>query len=373
MIAIPLASAAPKATKAQKDLPQLTMVVGVYAAIYANEFIANWEGFFKKAGVQVNIVNGGSQLGPIFISGRSDLDTSGPSAALSFVAQGKPVKVIYANTFGVTEGFVVKADSPVHTALDLCGHSFGSFGVGTALGVAVKLNAYCTAHGRPALNLVTLAAPGGDYVGLVAGGTIDTTYGTPSTVIPYIQQGQVRWVSDLAPGSPIMQQLIPPTVVGNSYFVTADTLNAKRDAIVRFIAGVRMADRWMARHSDKTIATVLYNAVPGFNATPLSTLVTTVKYYRPVWGASRKSEGYIPQSAWAASLAAFGDFGLGLDVSQPQFSYPQAVDMTVWNDATKIVNKLYPKIPTCGAGQQSTRKNPCAPNPPSISSLYTGK
>lgn len=366
--AAPQASAVPKASKTSNGLPTLTVVVGVYVPIYANEFIAEYEGFFRRAGVNVNIVNGGSTLGSVFISGRADIDTSGPSAALSFVARGQDVKVIYANTFGVTEGFVVAANSPVKTSLDMGGLNYGSFGVGTALGAANLLNKYLTSHGKSPMNLKTLAAPGGDFDALVASGSIDTTYSSPSTAIPYIQQGKLRWVSDLRPGSKLMQQLIPPSVIGNSYFVTEDTIKSKRDALVRFIAGVRMADRWLARHNDQTVATVLKNAVPGFNVQDYSAVLQGVHYYRPVWGAP-KQEGYINQASWKSSLSTFANFGLGLDVTQPQYSYANAVDMSLWNAATPIVNKVFPKIPECKKGQKSTKKAPCAPIPPSISSL----
>lgn len=362
------ASAAPQAVQGTKDLPKLTMVIGVYTPIYANEFVAQYEGFFKKAGVNVDIVNGGSQLGPIFISGRADLQTSGPSAALSFVAQGKDVRVIYANTFGVTEGFVVNANSSIHSYADLAGKSYGSFGVATALGAANLLNKYLTTHGKSPMNLKTLAAPGGDFDALVASGVIDTTYSSPSTALPYIAAGKLRWIPDLAPGSKLMQQLIPPTVIGNSYFATEDTIKSNRAAFVAFVAGVRMADRWLARHDDKTVATVLKNAVPGFSTQDFTTVEAGVKYYRPVWGAARQ-EGYISKASWNSSLDIFANFGLGFDDSQPQYSYSQRVDMTLWNAATKVVNKFAPKLPLCKKGQKTTKKTPCVPIPPTISSL----
>ena len=334
------AAAGVRAPARSNALPTLNLGIGQYYSGYTDVFVAEYEGFFKKAGVNVSLTNVGTQLLPYYLAGRVDMMIGGPTSQDAAAVQGKDTRLIYAHEFGQRTGFPVKQDSSAQSAMDLSGGTCAQFGPGLSTGACLSLSQYLQAHGGKALNVIALQTATGDYAAPVAGGTVDTASMSQSIAQPYILAGKLRYLKDLAPGSALMAQLVPPYLVGVGTWVLNDTLNAKHDAFVRYIAGLRMAQRWMAAHSDKTIAYLLANAVQGFNQLPLPTVAGAVTQSRFTW--SLKQGGYVPASNWTKTFALFQGWGFPVDFTQPVFSYSARVDMAPWNAATKIVNKLYP-------------------------------
>jgi ABC-type nitrate/sulfonate/bicarbonate transport system substrate-binding protein len=325
------------------DLAHLTVSLGSDTSRYADVYVARYEGFFKKAGVDATISNNGTSYATVALAGRADLALSGASGTFPFITQGRNLRVVYATGFGNSSGFAVKTDSPYHTALDLGkgGVTIGIQQAGLLRGQANGLSNYIVAHGGTAPRLTAATSTSGDFGSLIAGGVIDTSAIDFNTAAPYIQAGKIRWLDDLKPGSPLMEQFLPPGTVGISFWGYADTLASKRDAVVRFITGLRMAERWLATQKDSTIATVLHNSVPSLSQLSLTTITQSLQYDRQVW--SLKQEGYISGAAWNQSIPVWSGWNLGYDITGPKYSYPSVVDMSYWNAATKAVNKLYPK------------------------------
>src|SRR5262249_35065607 len=149
------------------------------------------------------------------------------------------------------------------------GVTIGIQQTGLLRGEANSLNNYLTSKGLQAANVANVTTPTGDFASIVAGGTVDTSAVDYNTAAPYLAANQLRFISDLTPDSALMKQLLPPATLNIAFWASPDTIKDKRDEIVRFIAGLRMAERWLAKSSDKTVAVVLRNTVPSFASLPL--------------------------------------------------------------------------------------------------------
>lgn len=343
-----LAAAGSAATTARASqragLQQLTITIGQYNVLYTDLFVASYEGFFRRAGVNVTIANGGSNFATDEISGHSDLAICGGSCTLNFASQGKDLREIYATSLGDREGYVVRTDSAYKKAADLSGASIGSFAVGQSKGLETALSNYVVSQGGKPLKMVTATTTSGDYGALVAQGVLDTALESPALAAVYIKAGKLRWVSDLTPGSKLMEKFFPSNVVGLTVWGPSDRLQQKKAAVTDFIAGMRAADRWMQKHKVSSMTTVLHNGVTGFQQEDTSLISTSLQTTQPVW--NYKHEGYITQAEWTAALHTWSGWGLNLDLTQPLFNYKHRVDMSYWNSATKIVNKLIAKPKT---------------------------
>jgi ABC-type nitrate/sulfonate/bicarbonate transport system substrate-binding protein len=327
----------------KSNLVQLSISIGSDTSRYADLYVARYEGFFKKAGVDATISNNGTTYATTLLAGRADLALSGASGPFPFIRQGRPLNIVYATGFGNSSGFIVRTDSPYHKVMDLAKSdvSIGIQPVGLLRGQANALINYVTSQGGQAPRLASATSTSGDFGSLVAGGVVDTSAVDFNTAAPYIKAGKVRWLDDAKPGSPLMEKFLPPGTVGISFWGPPDVLKDKRDAVVRFIAGLRMAERWLSRSKDTTIATVLHNSVPSLGQLDQETIKDSLTYDRKVW--ALKQEGFISAAAWRTSIPVWSGWNLGYDITVPTYSYGSVVDMSYWNAATPLVNKLYPK------------------------------
>jgi len=98
--------------------------------------VAIGEGFFNDEGLEVNVeaVDGSSQVLQAMSAGRAQIGAPGPGPVLSARARGVDVVFIYNLYPKALFGLVVKKDSPYQTAADLKGNVIG---VGTADGSEV--------------------------------------------------------------------------------------------------------------------------------------------------------------------------------------------------------------------------------------------
>jgi ABC-type nitrate/sulfonate/bicarbonate transport system substrate-binding protein len=346
LVAVSVGLAAPRgagSTRTAKDLTPLTVVLGQYSSRYADLFVARYEGFFKKVGLDVNLQNDGTQALTVLLSGRADVGLFGTPNVMTLRNRGQDIKTIYTTTYGDDSGYVVGASSSYHTSADLgkAGATVALIAIGgQQLGVTQALSGYLVSHGGKALNIISGTSTTGDMNPQVAAGTVDATITTPTQAAPYIQAGKERWVTDLGPNSSIMNSINPNFIPGISVIGFDATLTAKRDAVTRFIAGLRMAERWLSTHSIKTITAVLHNGIEGFNLVDPSLIQYGLQYDKVIWAA--KQEGYISNANWTKALPVWTSWKLGWDGSSSFASYANAVDMSYWNAATPMVNKLGP-------------------------------
>jgi ABC-type nitrate/sulfonate/bicarbonate transport system substrate-binding protein len=341
-VVIPASAAARNTASA---LPQLDVVIGAWttggsAAIE----IAKYEGFFTKAGVDVNIHNDGTTNVTTFLAGRADAIIAGPTALFPGISQGKDSKVIWTMQYGNRFGFVVPFGSSAQTATDLAGGTVPTAGAGFSLGLGQALSNYIVSQGKPALNLTTAISPTGNFMSLVASNQVAAAAQDSAIAQPYLAANQVRYLKDLEPGSPLMLQMYPDTVVGASIIAATSTIAdpAKKAALIKFVAGLRLANEWMDTHTAFEISAVLESTgANGFGGAgiTLPQEVLSVNVTRPTW--SIKQQGFVSAQAWTDSLKAWSGWNLTTgDDTQPQWNYGNRVDMTLYSAATPIVDAL---------------------------------
>lgn len=120
-----------------QDAKEITVILPNPSAV--NVFplhVAIGEGFFEKEGLKVNVeaVDGSSQVLQAMSAGQAQIGLPGPSPVLSAQARGVDVVFIYNHFAKSVFGIVVREESPYKTPADLKGKVIG---VGTADGAEV--------------------------------------------------------------------------------------------------------------------------------------------------------------------------------------------------------------------------------------------
>lgn len=107
-----------------------------YAAVGSFEpfFIAERMGWFEEAGLTVELLAGGNPQENMarLMSGEVHIAGSGSTPAIAAVANGAPVRIVFANqNIGEmpTTGLIVRADSPYQSVADLEGQTVGVQGL----------------------------------------------------------------------------------------------------------------------------------------------------------------------------------------------------------------------------------------------------
>lgn len=333
------ASWAPTGASAQsKPLPKLTISIGSITVQYADLFVAKTEGFFEKAGVDVDIVLNGGQYATAVLTGQADLGIVGAVGILPLVRQGKAAKVVYSTGFGTANGFVVHGNAPYRKMLDLSGRKIAVFQLGQNRGLTQAASNWIVENGGKPLDLAPLATPSGDLSSLVASGIVEGAFVDPQNAAPYIIAGKVKWLDDLNPGSSLMRKFMSADTVGLSVWGDPRRLAEHPEKIARFVAGMRLAERWLSQKSDAEVSASVFRS--GFFAgVNREQLEFTMPAYRAMW--ALKSEGYVSKASWDdISINVWRSFDLGFDPGEAQYNFDNRVDMSFWNGSTEILKEL---------------------------------
>ena len=332
-------SSAASASKSPKSDPTITVSIGQYTAVQPALFLAQALGLYQKAGVNVKFELNGTNFATVVLAGRADVAISGPTAAVTSAFQGKDTAVLAEVTRGTPNGVVVKSSSPYKSIMDLSGATVAGYAPGTSSYGAVSLiSHYITSHGGKALISKPTSSASGQFVDQVISGAVDASSEVPEGAAPYIKTGKARWL--VAPNDPIMSKIMSPDMVGYSVWTLRSNIASKRTAVVRFMAGLRLAYAWMQSHSIADVEAAL-SKVPGvqqyLQADP-GLLKTVVPEERLFWPTAA---GYISQTRWDdVTLPIWKQWNLGDDLSSAQASWKARVDMSYWTQAGSLVKSL---------------------------------
>jgi NitT/TauT family transport system substrate-binding protein len=197
------------------------------------------QGYFKEVGLDIDILyteGGASTLTPV-IAGSIDIAmTNGILGVVAAYAKGMPVKIISAEATGAAEAFwYARPESGIRRLADTNGKTVAYSSPGSSTNL-ILLQFVSQAKVAP-----KLVATGGAPATLtqVMSGQIDIGWAAPPFGLKEIKEGQIRII---ARGSDV------PSLKGQTVraiIVNADSLKAKRDAIMRFAAAYREAADWM--------------------------------------------------------------------------------------------------------------------------------
>jgi ABC-type nitrate/sulfonate/bicarbonate transport system substrate-binding protein len=258
------------------------------------------------------------------------------------VQAGRPVSIIACDISGSSSaGIIVKADSRYQSLQDLSGQRVGVIGAsGAAFGSAAAYSNYIKQRGGQALSLVV--EPNAAAIGAaLSSGLVAAAVGQISAHRSAISAGKSRIL--LEPTSQLTKSIVGSDVCAGAWYGLKSSLNSdpqRREAIRRFVAGLRIAVAAIIKASDAEVAAVLGKS-PDFSPSVVSRsdLESQIADSRPFFA---QHDGFISPQVWSTSLKAFSTWGLSLggidvDVFGPPFTYNSIVDMSYWNAASALV------------------------------------
>ncbi len=319
--------------------PNPVLRVGTAAALtnFADIYVAQAKGYFKQAGVDVQISTGVGANGlNMVVSGALDLLMFGTGQALIPASRGIDTNIVY-NQIGAGEDAVlaVKSDSSYQTPTDLSGKRVAVLGVGgSSYGWGEYFSSYSASHGGSAYNIIQSSSVSIQVDGLISG-YYDAVVSTASLLTKQMASGQVRLVVD--PTTPAGEKYIPAQYVETCTFGLAQNLSAKHDAVVRFLEGMQAADTWLHQASAGDIAAAL-KLNKDFDGQTLATVTAGAEFDKHFYAPSL---GMITPQTWQATLDQLKYWGLpGVDLTDPKFGFDQRVNMSYLQEAE--AHKLTP-------------------------------
>jgi NitT/TauT family transport system substrate-binding protein len=290
-------------------------------------YVAQKQGFFKDAGVDVKIEDGkGALAQTLVVSGQVDLYGAGPiSGALLTAAKGQSTTSVYAMTGGGQAGFVAgnpKTASTLEALQGLKSCKINSFAVGTSVyGFATLL--------KQKFNLKCQIVPFSDIPTALAAmstGNGDAVIASYSTVIGAILKKQASVLVDTRDPA-VSQRAYGEPVIESSDWGLTDHLNNKREAVIRYLKGTIKAEAWIKSQPDSAVAAVL-KSFSGFASQTTEALASQVAASRAYLFVGSDS-GQISEAQWKTAVDFVNYCGVtGFDPNASSNSYAQRVDMS---------------------------------------------
>lgn len=173
--AVSLLAAPSTAQAPDKTIRLLRAPVGAFEPLY----IAEAKGYFKEAGLKIEIAIGGGPDQNIAqaMAGQVEIVMTGAVPLVAAVANGAPIVAILGaedHVEPVTTGLMVKADSPIDKLEDLKGKKIGLPGISSPQGLATLLALEGVGIGPKDVSLVNL--PFDAVVESAQNGQVDATF-----------------------------------------------------------------------------------------------------------------------------------------------------------------------------------------------------
>ncbi|HXP93152.1 MAG TPA: ABC transporter substrate-binding protein [Candidatus Binatia bacterium] len=227
------AKAAAQATTIRVAMPPIEPACLVY---YAKE-----NGYFDKAGLDVDITQNPSTPAIVSATAAGTYDIAYATISTLAVAHVKGLPfVIIAADGGIIPGrmagaIMVPLNSPIKTAKDLEGKTFGAAGLNTIAEYAPR--AWIDKHGGDSTTVKFIEIPFPEAPGALATGRIDATY----LVEPFITIVTKRNIGKiLATGD----DAIAPRFLATVWYTTSQYAKAHPDNVTRFASAISEAARW---------------------------------------------------------------------------------------------------------------------------------
>ena len=210
----------------------------------ASLWIADAEGFFKKEGVEVKVINisGGTQGAQMMVSGGVDVSFDDPISCITATAAGVPVVDIFAGT--PTLPFLIVGAPGIKSISELKGKRVGSSGLGPSASRLALLVGFKRLGLDPDKDHVTIVAAGqeperiaGLSTGAIAATVISPEYRTR------LDQLGVPLLADL-------RTLNIPWETA-SVITTAKNMQSKREMIERVIRALLQANAYILNQAHR--------------------------------------------------------------------------------------------------------------------------
>jgi ABC-type nitrate/sulfonate/bicarbonate transport system substrate-binding protein len=326
-------AASPGGSSAPAQVENLTLAIPAALVNFGDAYIATEQGYFKQAGLNVNVVDPGT-TGTVALlqSGHADLAETATGLVIPAVQQGLGITVVAANGSGggdyLVGGPKVKTVAQLQ-ALQNCvigTQPVGSAAYAWALQFKDKLNlTNCSISQLATVPVLVSATLSGQVsVAVVVNGNVASLQAGGGNVL----------VDPTKPGFAKQFQVAPaPGAV--TYGLTSH-LKSIQPEIERYLKAEQMAHNAMATFSvpvEKLAAEL--QKEPGFTAVSADTLVAQLNFAKATFATTFGGPiGYIDQAGWNAELQQLKNYGIaGYDPSAAIYSYSKMVDMSYLNAA----------------------------------------
>jgi ABC-type nitrate/sulfonate/bicarbonate transport system substrate-binding protein len=310
------------------SIPTVTIGLTGQDAIFADVVLAQQQGYFKQAKVNVKLLDQEASATTNGAAGRVDLVGSGTPSAMPPATNGRQTSIVYEYISGNGDaGIVVAANSKAKTVMDLSGERIITKGVGSgSYGAAKKWSAYIVAHGGKALQIVPVESTGSMDAEL-GSSQVQAGTGSLTQYTGPLSQGKLKIL--VSPSSALAYSVFPKTMVGNSYWGLKSNLQKNKTGVSRALSAISKADAYINSHSVSNVSKILEASAYLKGLTP-GDVVAGVQADKPFYA---NTLGSISPQAWATTLSVDKAFGLTVDLAAPTLQYKAIVDMSYLNSA----------------------------------------
>jgi len=196
-------------------------------------------GIFKKHGLNLDILYtaAGPESIQAMIAGSIDISVSaGISAAVGTFAKGAPIRIISSEMTGAPDLYwFVPADSPIHTIEDMNGKTVAFSAIGSSSHgslLALIAQYHLTAKPTPTGNIASTITQ-------TMTKQVDVGFGAAPFGLDLVESGKARIIATGNDVDVLKTRAVRVNLAG------ANTLQNRRDALVRFMQGYRETVDWM--------------------------------------------------------------------------------------------------------------------------------
>jgi NitT/TauT family transport system substrate-binding protein len=232
-----------------------------FIAAPSDDLVAFWyaqsTGMFKKAGlnVEVQTASTGAIVSQAIISGAADIGRSSPQTIIAAHVRGIPLVVvapgaIHRQNAAGNAAIIVKADSPLKTALDLQGKTVSCTAIGDV--GYLGLRSLIDAAGGDSSTVKWVEIPIPAAAAAIDAGRVDAGLSTEPFMTRDVAAGKVRTLVDMLNG-------YQGAILQGVYFATKTYAQANTDAVARFGRVLREASTYTNAHPVETLGLVVTN------------------------------------------------------------------------------------------------------------------
>lgn len=243
------AASLPRPAFAQAPAPLSLRVAATANDTYASAYFAQDEGFFTRAGLNVDLetMNNGAAIAAALSAGSMDVGVATPIILANAFLHGLPVVIVASGALsvsGVTSvALCVAANSPLKTQKDFEGKTIAVNALHT--GTEVNLEAWMTQGGsdisKVKLVEITFAAMGP----ALEAGRIDGAVMTEPAMTVAIGANHAKILVDL-------DNVIAPVYVNSCWFAMRDFAQKNPEKIRRFQSAIYAAQKWANAHKPES-------------------------------------------------------------------------------------------------------------------------
>jgi ABC-type nitrate/sulfonate/bicarbonate transport system substrate-binding protein len=319
-------SGAPSGTNDGQQTQSLSIGVGAVGAFAAPIYLAEINGYWKDAGLNVSISNAGANLITLVAGGRIDLGYAGITSAFVPVSQGKDTTVVFGGDMAASTS--VLAGIAGITSPDQCKRVTTA---STGTSAATWASVYKQDLHESGWDIDNVTDPTAELATVLTGQS-QCIVGTYLSMAQGFTTGKLHFL--INPSDP---STIPSAVQalqqapGASLFGLTDTLSKKQAALEPLEAGLIKAMQYMKSTPPATQAAAL-RTNGDWKSQDTATIVDTLNAEIPFLN---PGNGLIPESSWAPALQ-FAKFVVpAVDPTAQEWSYAARVDMSSWNAANQ--------------------------------------